>query len=57
MDGLLHRLYTPILFRALQAANSAVRLNALQLLVDVFPLQVRPDWSPASPRALGFAAC
>ena len=40
VDGLLYRLYCPILFRGLQAANGAVRLNALQLLVDVFPLQV-----------------
>lgn len=41
VDGLLYRLYCPILFRGLQAANGAVRLNALQLLVDAFPLQVR----------------
>ena len=40
VDGLLYRLYCPILFRGLQAANGAVRLNALQLLVDAFPLQV-----------------
>ena len=44
VDGLLHRLYSPILFRALQAANGAVRLNALHLLVDAFPLQVRFNW-------------
>ena len=41
VDALLLRLYQPILFRALSAANPAVRRNALGLLVDAFPLQVR----------------
>ena len=36
---MLLRLYEPILFRALSAANPAVRRNACALLVDVFPLQ------------------
>ena len=40
VDTLLLRLYQPILFRALAAANPAVRRNALGLLVDAFPLQV-----------------
>ena len=40
VDALLLRLYQPILFRALSAANPAVRRNALGLLVDAFPLQV-----------------
>lgn len=40
VDALLMRLYQPILFRAFSAANAAVRLNALALLVDAFPLQV-----------------
>ena len=40
VDALLLRLYRPILFRALAAANPAVRRNALCLLVDAFPLQV-----------------
>ena len=40
VDALLLRLYQPILFRALAAANPAVRRNALGLLVDAFPLQV-----------------
>lgn len=40
VDALLLRLYRPILFRALAAANPAVRRNALGLLLDAFPLQV-----------------
>ena len=40
VDALLLRLYRPILFRALAAANPAVRRHALCLLVDAFPLQV-----------------
>ena len=39
VDATLLRLYEPILFRALSAANPAVRRNACALLVDVFPLQ------------------
>jgi condensin-2 complex subunit G2 len=39
VDAMLLRLYEPILFRALSAANPAVRRNACSLLVDVFPLQ------------------
>ncbi|KAI8470384.1 MAG: condensin II non structural maintenance of chromosomes subunit-domain-containing protein [Monoraphidium minutum] len=38
LDSALARLYEPILFRALSAANPAVRRNALLLLMDVFPL-------------------
>lgn len=41
VDGMLVRLYEPVLFRALAAANAAVRRNALQLLLDAFPLLVR----------------
>lgn len=40
VDALLLRLYRPILFRALAAANPAVRRNALGLLLEAFPLQV-----------------
>jgi hypothetical protein len=40
VDGALLRLYEPLLFRALAAANPAVRRNALQLLFDAFPLLV-----------------
>ena len=36
---MLLRLYHPLLFRDLAAANAGVRNNALQLLVDAFPLQ------------------
>ena len=38
-DAMLLRLYHPLLFRDLAAANAAVRNNAMHLLVDVFPLQ------------------
>ena len=38
-DAMLLRLYHPLLFRDLAAANAGVRNNALQLLVDAFPLQ------------------
>jgi hypothetical protein len=37
-DALLVRLYEPLLFRDLDAANGAVRRNALRLLLDCFPL-------------------
>eukprot|EP00878_Enallax_costatus_P040587 GHUV01046903.1.p1 GENE.GHUV01046903.1~~GHUV01046903.1.p1 ORF type:complete len:352 (+),score=121.90 GHUV01046903.1:274-1329(+) len=40
VDSMLVRLYEPILFRALAAANAAVRRNSLQLLLDAFPLLV-----------------
>ena len=40
VDALLLRLYRPILFRALAAANPSVRRNALGVLLDAFPLQV-----------------
>ncbi|CAM6022437.1 unnamed protein product [Sphagnum balticum] len=39
VEAMLFRLHEPLLFRALQVANSNVRQNALLLLVDVFPLQ------------------
>ena len=38
-DAMLLWLYHPLLFRDLAAANAAVRNNALQLLVEAFPLQ------------------
>jgi condensin-2 complex subunit G2 len=40
VDEMLHRLYEPILWRHLKAANSAVRKNALNLMLDAFPIQV-----------------
>ncbi|KAK9830117.1 hypothetical protein WJX72_009857 [[Myrmecia] bisecta] len=39
VDAMLLRLYEPIIFRAMAAANPAVRRNALLLLIDAFPLQ------------------
>ena len=42
VDALLTRLYSPILFRGLSAANACVRRNSLLLLLEAFPLQVRP---------------
>ena len=39
---MLCRLYTPIIWRALNAANAQVRVNAVLLLVDAFPLR-NPD--------------
>ncbi len=40
VDSMLVRLYEPILFRGLSAANPAVRRNALELLFEAFPLAV-----------------
>lgn len=40
VDAMLLRLYEPILFRGLSAANSAARRNAFVLLFDAFPLEV-----------------
>jgi hypothetical protein len=42
VDSMLVRLYEPILFRALAAANAGVRRNALLVLLDAFPLLVSP---------------
>ena len=41
VDRMLLELYEPILFRRLNASNGAVRRNALELLVDAFPIRVR----------------
>jgi hypothetical protein len=38
LDGALARAYAPVLWRALDARNSAVRRNAATLFRDVFPL-------------------
>ena len=38
VELLLARLYEPLLFRALSAAHPLLRLHALSVLVDVFPL-------------------
>ncbi|KAK1645822.1 hypothetical protein QYE76_063627 [Lolium multiflorum] len=39
VEKLVFRLCEPVVFRSLQVANSNVRLNALHLLLDVFPLE------------------
>ncbi|PWA69849.1 ARM repeat superfamily protein [Artemisia annua] len=39
VEKVLYKLAEPVIFRSLQAANSNVRLNALHLLIDVFPLE------------------
>lgn len=41
VDEMLHRLYEPILWRHLKAANSSARRNALNLMLDAFPIQAR----------------
>lgn len=38
MDEMLHKVYTPILFRALTAANGLVRRNSAIILTDVYPI-------------------
>ncbi|KDP32070.1 hypothetical protein JCGZ_12531 [Jatropha curcas] len=39
VEKLLFRLAEPVIFRSLQVANSNVRLNALHLFLDLFPLE------------------
>jgi hypothetical protein len=39
VEGLLHRMYAPILWRSMSAANAKVRVNAALVLAEVFPLQ------------------
>ena len=48
---MLLRLYHPLLFRDLAAANAGVRNNALQLFIDAFPLQ-----DTSSSAEVGFTA-
>ena len=48
---MLLRLYHPLIFRDLAAANAGVRNNALQLLIDAFPLQ-----DTSSSAEVGFSA-
>ncbi|KAH9498195.1 hypothetical protein Btru_007928 [Bulinus truncatus] len=38
VEGMLARLYEPILWRSLNVANSDVRVNAATIMFDVFPL-------------------
>lgn len=42
VDAMLLRLYEPVLFRGLAATNANVRRNAMLVLFDAFPLEVRP---------------
>ena len=39
VSEMLHRLYSPFLWRSLKVANPEVRANACTLLLDAFPLQ------------------
>lgn len=38
-EGMIQRLYEPILWRSLQASNPSVRLNASKVFLDAFPVQ------------------
>jgi Condensin II non structural maintenance of chromosomes subunit len=38
VDEMLYRLYSPILWRYMKVANPVVRINAVQVFIDVFPL-------------------
>lgn len=51
MDGMLCEVYTPILFRALTAANPLVRRNATVILADCFPIH-NPTMSNAELEAV-----
>jgi condensin-2 complex subunit G2 len=42
VEALLYRMYGPLLWRALSAANERVRANAVQVLGRVFPLRAPP---------------
>ena len=39
VELLLYRMYTPIIWRALNATNASIRINALTVLSKVFPLR------------------
>ena len=41
VDAMLQRLYEPVLYRAFDANNAAMRLNALHLMLAAFPIMVR----------------
>jgi len=38
VDAMLHKLYSPIIWRNLNAANAHVRLHAAGIMADTFPL-------------------
>ncbi|XP_037372427.1 condensin-2 complex subunit G2 isoform X2 [Talpa occidentalis] len=46
VEGMLHRLYQPILWRGLKARNSEVRSNAALLFIEAFPVR-DPSFSAA----------
>ena len=46
MDAMLLRLYQPILFRTFSSTNANVRSNAIDLLLDAFPIMVSHPYSP-----------
>ncbi len=48
VDAMLLELYEPIIFRRLNAANPAVRRNALELFFDTFPLRDPEESSEAT---------
>ena len=51
VDGMLHALYSPILWRALSAANPKVRASSAGILADTFPLH-DPTASPEAKAAV-----
>lgn len=51
VDAMLLRMWRPFVFRALQAANPAVRKNAVGILTDAFPL-CDPEAPPEETDAL-----
>jgi len=51
VENLLHRMYGPILWRSLRAANPRVRVNAATVLSETFPLKA----SSASPKEMELA--
>jgi hypothetical protein len=53
IDAMLHRLYGPILYRAFDASNASIRLNALNLLMDAFPISVRKGYRGSYDAGLG----
>lgn len=57
IEGMLHRLYEPILWRHLNAANAQVRSNALSLMFEAFPIQVRSDVATHSEPELDLPRC
>lgn len=55
VEEMLQRLYEPILWRAIKAANPMVRRHAVEIFIDVFPL-VNPDPASGVASASSFAS-